>query len=224
MACSQIQKTLMDIFFPPKPRSRSSAFKPVTPKSFSSMQNLYPSKSEELMNGKHSLYSKMTSKSLSTSSSSSSPSRVGTSANKGVLAVPHEEETASDSGHNSMSSLPPYRPPFRPQLGQISASMGHIEHIGSLERTSAGTVGIGALSMAPESYELSQSLEDVVKDLEERLQEKEHELWQMRRNLDESEDAIAQVSTKVQGGDYCTRSPSQNTVSPSEISSTEMTS
>ncbi|XP_053497530.1 NEDD4-binding protein 3-A [Ictalurus furcatus] len=176
-----------------KPRLRSSAFKPVTPKSFSSMQNLYPSKSEELMNGKHSLYSKMTSKSLSTSSSSSSPSRVGTSANKGVLAVPHEEETASDSGHNSMSSLPPYRPPFRPQLGQISASTGHIEHIGSLERTSAGTVGISALSMAPESYELSQSLEDVVKDLEERLQEKEHELWQMRRNLDESEDAIAQV-------------------------------
>ncbi|MCI4381492.1 hypothetical protein PGIGA_G00252520 [Pangasianodon gigas] len=175
-----------------KPRFRSSAFKPVTPKNFSSMQNLYPSKSEELMNGKHSFYSK-TSKSLSTSSSSSSPSRVGTSANKGVLAVPHEEETASDSGHNSMSSLPPYRPPFRPHLGQISASMGHIEHIGSFERTSAGTVGIGALSTAPESYELSQSLEDVVKDLEERLQEKEHELWQMRRNLDESEDAIAQV-------------------------------
>lgn len=73
--------------------------------------------------------------------------------------------------------------------------MGHIEHIGSLERTSAGTVGFGGLSMAAESYELSHSLEDVVKDLEERLQEKEHELWQMRRNLDESEDAIAQVST-----------------------------
>lgn len=154
------------------------------------MQNLHPSKSEELMNSKHSFYSKTASKSLSTSSSSSSPSQVGTSANKGVLAVPHEEETTSDSGHNSMSSLPPYRPPFRPHLGQISASMGHIEHIGSLEQTSAGN---SALSMAPDSYELSHSLEDVVKDLEERLQEKEHELWQMRRNLDESEDAIAQV-------------------------------
>ncbi|KAK2834124.1 hypothetical protein Q7C36_014825 [Tachysurus vachellii] len=176
-----------------KPRLRSSAFKPVTPKSFSSVQNLYPSKSEELMNDKHLFYSKTTSKSLSTSSSSSSPSRVGTSANKGVLAVPHEEETASDSGHNSVSSLPSYRPPFRPHLGQISASMGHIEHIGSLERTSAGMVGVCGLSTAPESYELSHSLEDVVKDLEERLQEKEHELWQMRRNLDESEDAIAQV-------------------------------
>lgn len=33
-----------------------------------------------------------------------------------------------------------------------------------------------------------------VRDLEERLVEKEHELKQMRRNLDESEDAIAQVN------------------------------
>lgn len=33
-----------------------------------------------------------------------------------------------------------------------------------------------------------------VRDLEERLVEKEHELNQMKRNLDESEGAIAQVS------------------------------
>ncbi len=49
-------------------------------------------------------------------------------------------------------------------------------------------------SEAPPPYELSHSLEDVVRDLEDRLQEKEHELRQMRSNLDESEDAIAQVS------------------------------
>ncbi|XP_062856322.1 NEDD4-binding protein 3-A [Trichomycterus rosablanca] len=176
-----------------KPRFRPSAFKPVTPKSFSSVQNLYPSKSDELTNGTYSFYSKTTSKSLSTSSTSSSPSRAGNGANKGVLLVSHEEETASDSGHNSMSSLPPYRPPFRPNLSQISASMGHIEHIGSFERVAMGAVGREALSLGPESYELSRSMEDVVRELEERLQEKEHELWQMRRNLDESEDAIAQV-------------------------------
>lgn len=33
-----------------------------------------------------------------------------------------------------------------------------------------------------------------VRDLEERLVEKEHELKQMKRNLDESEGAIAQVN------------------------------
>ena len=36
-----------------------------------------------------------------------------------------------------------------------------------------------------------------VRDLEERLVEKEHELKQMRRNLDESEGAIAQVNLAV---------------------------
>ncbi|XP_051514828.1 NEDD4-binding protein 3-A-like [Myxocyprinus asiaticus] len=203
-----------------KPRFRPSAFKPVTPKNFSSMQNLYPSKSEELesglTNGMHLSYAKAAPKSLSTSSTSSSPSRPGTSASKGVLAaardLSQEEENTSDSGHNSMNSLPPYRPPFRPHLGQISASMGHINHIGSLDRTSLGSKGAASTitdvscqsmatlnrlqfygSEAPPPYELSHSLEDVVRDLEEHLQEKEYELRQMRRNLDESEDAIAQV-------------------------------
>ena len=41
-----------------------------------------------------------------------------------------------------------------------------------------------------------------VRDLEERLVEKEHELKQMKRNLDESEGAIAQVSLIV----YCSLS------------------
>ncbi len=49
-------------------------------------------------------------------------------------------------------------------------------------------------SEVPPPYELSHSMEDMVRDLEDRLQDKEHELRQMRRNLDESEDAIAQVS------------------------------
>uniref|UniRef100_A0A8C1N497 NEDD4 binding protein 3 n=1 Tax=Cyprinus carpio TaxID=7962 RepID=A0A8C1N497_CYPCA len=212
-----------------KPRFRPSAFKPVTPKNFSSMQNLYPSKSEEsesgLTNGMHLSYAKAVakslSKSLSTSSSSSSPSRPGTIVNKGVLAaargLSQEEENMSDSGHNSMNSLPPYRPPFRPHLGQISASMGHINHIGSLDRTSLGSKGAASAvtdmscqsmatlnrlqcygSEAPPPYELSHSMEDMVRDLEDRLQEKEHELHQMRRNLDESEDAVAQVFEEKQ--------------------------
>lgn len=88
--------------------------------------------------------------------------------------------------------------------------MGHIDHIGSLDRASLDSGGGGGAagrsmatlgrlqgfsggSEAPPPYELSRSLEEVVRELEERLQEKEHELRQMRRNLDESEDAIAQV-------------------------------
>uniref|UniRef100_A0A3Q2P4S0 NEDD4-binding protein 3 homolog n=1 Tax=Fundulus heteroclitus TaxID=8078 RepID=A0A3Q2P4S0_FUNHE len=210
-----------------KVRFRSSAFKPVTPKNFSSMQNLYPSSKLEDMdhgvsNGLHRAYGPV-SKTVSTSSSSSSPSRHGgptSCGNKAVSSVQvmsHEDDNLSDSGHNSMSSLPPYRPPFRPNLSHISASMGHINTIGSLDRTSRGlkAAGSGGVAMgegacrsmatlnrltpygseAPPPYEwtLSLSVEDVVRDLEERLVEKEHELKQMRRNLDESEGAIAQV-------------------------------
>nr|XP_020452298.1 NEDD4-binding protein 3 homolog [Monopterus albus]XP_020452308.1 NEDD4-binding protein 3 homolog [Monopterus albus]XP_020452317.1 NEDD4-binding protein 3 homolog [Monopterus albus] len=210
-----------------KARFRSSAFKPVNPKNFCSMQNLYPSsKSEDvdhgLSNGLHRAYARVP-KAISTSSSSSSPSRRGgpaSSANKAqssVRGMSQEDDNLSDSGHNSMSSLPPYRPPFRPHLSQISASMGHINTIGSLDRTSLNRKAVGsggaaigemacrstaALSRlapyggeAPPPYEwtLSLSVEDVVRDLEERLVEKEHELKQMKRNLDESEGAIAQV-------------------------------
>nr|XP_046261493.1 NEDD4-binding protein 3-A isoform X2 [Scatophagus argus] len=208
-------------------RFRSSAFKPVTPKNFSSMQNLYPSsKSEDvehgLSNGLHRAYGHIP-KAVSTSSSSSSPSRHGGPASSGnkalssVRGMSQEDDNLSDSGHNSMSSLPPYRPPLRPHLAHISASMGHINTIGSLDRTSlgqkaiaSGGVAIGEMACrsmatlsrlapfggeAPPPYEwtLSLSVEEVVRDLEERLVEKEHELKQMKRNLDESEGAIAQV-------------------------------
>uniref|UniRef100_A0A096MAE4 NEDD4 binding protein 3 n=1 Tax=Poecilia formosa TaxID=48698 RepID=A0A096MAE4_POEFO len=190
---------------------RSSAFKPVTPKNFSSMQNLYPSsKSEDmdhgLSNGLHAVSS--------------------------VQVMSHEDDNLSDSGHNSMSSLPPYRPPFRPHLSHISASMGHINTIGSLDRTSQGLKAAGSGGVAMGESEASKALYTkighsttngvktqlfsfvqntsggkelprptvqsklvhvLVRDLEERLVEKEHELKQMRRNLDESEGAIAQV-------------------------------
>ncbi|XP_057705322.1 NEDD4-binding protein 3-A [Corythoichthys intestinalis] len=207
---------------------RSSAFKPVTPKSFSSMQNLYPaSKSEDLdhglSNGLHRAFAHV-SKTVSSSSSSSSPSRhggstTGNKAHSSMRGVSQEDDNLSDSGHNSMSSLPPYRPPFRPNLAQISASMGHINTIGSLDRTSLDGKAVGSggggralgempsRSMAtlsrlvpyggeappPYDWTLSVSVEEVVRDLEERLVEKEHELKQMRRNLDESEGAIVQV-------------------------------
>ncbi|CAB1419646.1 unnamed protein product [Pleuronectes platessa] len=208
-----------------KVRFRSSAFKPVTPKNFTSMQNLYPSsKSEDadhVSNGLHRTYAHV-SKAVSNSSSSSSPSRPGptSSGNKAVSTVrglSQEDDNLSDSGHNSMSSLPPYRPPFRPHLSHISASMGQINTIGSLDRTSMRAKAIGSEGVAvgevvcrsmatlsrlapyggeaPPPYEwtLSLSVEEVVRDLEERLVEKEHELKQMKRNLDESEGAIVQV-------------------------------
>uniref|UniRef100_A0A3Q3WI61 Uncharacterized protein n=1 Tax=Mola mola TaxID=94237 RepID=A0A3Q3WI61_MOLML len=118
-----------------------------------------------------------------------------------------EDDNLSDSGHNSMTSLPPYRSAAEFFGSTSFASMGHINTIGSLDRTSlspkavgSGGAAIGEVSCqsmatlsrlapyggeAPPPYEwtLSLSVEEVV----------EHELKQMRRNLDESEGAIAQV-------------------------------
>ncbi|MEQ2202365.1 hypothetical protein XENOCAPTIV_024903, partial [Xenoophorus captivus] len=89
-------------------------------------------------------------------------------------------------------------------------SGGKYEKVNGLKAAGSGGVAMGEVacrsiatlnrltpygSEAPPPYEwmLSLSVEDMVRDLEERLVEKEHELKQMRRNLDESEGAIAQV-------------------------------
>ncbi|KPP66359.1 leucine zipper putative tumor suppressor 3, partial [Scleropages formosus] len=194
---------------------KPSAFKLISNKNFSSMQNLCPAKARELenslANGLHMSYAKVAPTSVG--SSLSSPSHPDQGRRKNATnSLSQDEETMSDSGHNSMNSLPPYRPPFRPHLGQISASMGHINHIGSWDHISLSSKSGASIatdmppqsmvtlsqlqsygSEASQSCELSHSLEDVVQDLEDQLLEKEHELKQMRKNLDESEDAIAQV-------------------------------
>lgn len=41
-----------------------------------------------------------------------------------VRGMSQEDDNLSDSGHNSMSSLPPYRPPFRPHLAHIRSVAG----------------------------------------------------------------------------------------------------
>ncbi|XP_038651323.1 NEDD4-binding protein 3-A [Scyliorhinus canicula] len=185
-----------------KSRSRSSAFKPVVPKNFSSMQNLYPQQSQELSDSTASLniFSKMDHSSV----------RNGNEKQDYFRAVSQEEDM-SDSGRNSMTSLPPCGTGLKHHVGQISASMGQINHIGSnyldggskeVANSDSGRFSCKSMAvlnrlnplgnMSP-SCELSRSMEDVVRELEDRLHEKEVELKHVRRNLDESEDAIAQV-------------------------------
>lgn len=89
-------------------RFRSSAFKPVTPKNFSSMQNLYPSSKLEdadhgLSNGLHRGYAEVP-KAVSSSSSSSSPSRHGGLASSGNKVFYHIITAVIQSvSHDSMS-------------------------------------------------------------------------------------------------------------------------
>ncbi|XP_007908070.1 NEDD4-binding protein 3-A [Callorhinchus milii] len=188
-----------------KSRFRPSAFKPVVPKNFSSMQNLYPPQSKELSDSTASLdvFSK----------TELSPLR-NRSEKKDYFRTVSQEEDMSDSGRNSMTSLPPCGTGVKHHVGQISASMSQINHVGSncvdggsLRSKDASNCDSGRFScksMAvlnrlnplgnmPPSCELSLSMEDFMQELEDRLHEKELELKQMRKNLNESEDAIAQV-------------------------------
>ncbi|KAL4648795.1 hypothetical protein GN956_G7459 [Arapaima gigas] len=198
-----------------KSQLRPLAFNLVSNKNFSSMQNLYTGRAEELdgnlANGLHMSYAKVAP--TTPSSSSLSPSHPGHGSRKTKCYQSQDDESMSDSGHNSINSLPLYQP----RLSQISASVGHINHIGSLDRVAlrfrGGTSNATDTpsqsaatqswlrdygSEAPPPYELSQSLEDVVQDLEDQLLEKEHEFKQMRKNLDESEDAVSQVFERKQ--------------------------
>uniref|UniRef100_A0A4W5KNW0 Leucine zipper tumor suppressor family member 3 n=1 Tax=Hucho hucho TaxID=62062 RepID=A0A4W5KNW0_9TELE len=186
---------------------RPSAFKPVVPKSFHSMQNLVcpPQTGGGVRSG------------------GGGGSRGG---GQGSL---------SDSGRNSLTSLPTYAgsssgygPP--PVLGPLSASTSHINHLGTtgaLEkldkpggvsgnsgyqnglsasdsgRSSSGKSSssyqrLSHLSDAPPPLHPSPSSDDVIQDLEDRLWEREQEVLHMRRNLDQSEAAIVQVFEEKQ--------------------------
>uniref|UniRef100_A0A671LZQ9 Leucine zipper, putative tumor suppressor family member 3a n=1 Tax=Sinocyclocheilus anshuiensis TaxID=1608454 RepID=A0A671LZQ9_9TELE len=183
---------------------RPSAFKPVVPKSFHSMQNLVCP--------------------LQTSSGTAGPG------SGGEKAGPNQDSpgthggagqavqgSLSDSGRNSLTSLPTYTgsshgPP--PALGPLSASTSHINRLGTVAldkpgyqnglstsdsgRSSSGKSSssyqrLSHLSDAPAPLRPSPSSDDVIQDLEERLWEREQEVIHMRRNLDQSEAAIVQV-------------------------------
>ncbi|XP_051751001.1 leucine zipper putative tumor suppressor 3 isoform X1 [Ctenopharyngodon idella] len=211
---------------------RPSAFKPVVPKSFHSMQNLVCP--------------------LQTSSGTAAgPGGGGGGGNGGDKGGPNTsgpqwdqdspgtrgthtgagrtgQGSLSDSGRNSLTSLPTYTgssygPP--PALGPLSASTSHINRLGTVAldkldkpgyqnglsasdsgRSSSGKSSssyqrLSHLSDAPAPLRPSPSSDDVIQDLEDRLWEREQEVSKvihMRRNLDQSEAAIVQVFEEKQ--------------------------
>uniref|UniRef100_A0A3Q0R952 Leucine zipper tumor suppressor family member 3 n=1 Tax=Amphilophus citrinellus TaxID=61819 RepID=A0A3Q0R952_AMPCI len=168
---------------------RPSAFKPVVPKSFHSMQNLVGQAGgsgevpEALLLDQD------------------SPVRVSRSEGGG-----NGNEVVqggmSDSGRNSLTSLPTYTgsgsgcgPPA--VLGPLSASTSHINRLGMVGATLfLSYFNVSHLSDAPAPLRPSPSSDDIIQDLEDRLWEKEQE--HMRRNLDQSEAAIIQVFEEKQ--------------------------
>uniref|UniRef100_A0A8C8SH66 NEDD4 binding protein 3 n=1 Tax=Pelusios castaneus TaxID=367368 RepID=A0A8C8SH66_9SAUR len=184
-----------------KCRIRPSAFRAVAGKGLAS------SKGQKLSKSNGSLHTL-----LAQSSTSPTASSQHGALHTHLLHTVSLDET-SDSSHNSVQSFPSYPPHFKPTQAQFSASMGHINHIGgSLDRGSRGPRDPLAVEKAPLSckslamlsrlqspgeppppYEFTFSLEDVVKQLEDRLQERSGELRQLKRSLSETEDPFTQV-------------------------------
>ncbi|RVE68035.1 hypothetical protein OJAV_G00087850 [Oryzias javanicus] len=153
---------------------RPSAFKPVVPKSFHSMQNLVgqaggaggEGKAEARGCGPPAVLGPL-------SASTSHINRLGmagVAAGLDKLEKPGYQNglSASDSGRSSS--------------GKSSSSYQRLSH----------------LSDAPGPLRPSPSSDDIIQDLEDRLWEKEQEVQHMRRNLDQSEAAIIQVFEEKQ--------------------------
>ncbi|CAI5766957.1 Uncharacterized protein PODLI_1B024062 [Podarcis lilfordi] len=181
-----------------KCRIRPSAFKVVSGKSLLSMPGLSSAKGQKLSKSNGSLHTLLTQSSTSSSSQ------------RGPLRSHLLHTISLDESTNSIQSFPTYTPRFKPAPTQLSASVGHINHIGgSLDRASRGPRDPLAVDKAPLSckslsrlqssgeppppYEPTYSLEDVVKQLEDRLTEKGMELRQLKRNLSENDDPFTQM-------------------------------
>uniref|UniRef100_A0A673U0D1 Leucine zipper tumor suppressor family member 3 n=1 Tax=Suricata suricatta TaxID=37032 RepID=A0A673U0D1_SURSU len=200
-----------------EPLVRPSAFKPVVPKNFHSMQNLCPPQTNGTPEG-----------------------RQGPGGLKGGLDKSRTMTPAgggggglSDSGRNSLTSLPTYSSSYSQHLAPLSASTSHINRIGtaSYGSGSGGSSGGGsgyqdlgtsdsgrASSKSGSSSSMGRSSHlgsgeggggglpfaacsppspsALIQELEERLWEKEQEVAALRRSLEQSEAAVAQQDKK----------------------------
>ncbi|NXT24241.1 N4BP3 protein, partial [Syrrhaptes paradoxus] len=191
-----------------EPLVRPSAFKPVVPKNFHSMQNLCPPQSNGVTENRKSL----------NHANSNSPSAPKSGLDKSSLnRTTNQVGGLSDSGRNSLTSLPTYGTGYSQHVGPMSASTSHINRIGmtyvdknivgyngistsdSGRSSSKSTSSFNRLNHLNETMPFhSPSTDDIIQDLEDRLWEKEQEVLQMRRNLDKSEAAIFQVFEEKQ--------------------------
>ncbi|XP_075046249.1 leucine zipper putative tumor suppressor 3 [Mixophyes fleayi] len=189
-----------------EPLIRPSAFKPVVPKNFHSMQNLCPPLNNVVTENRKG------------HGNSNSPAALKSSLEK----TSHNRSSnqvggLSDSGRNSLTSLPTYGTGYSQHVGPMSASTSHINRIGTtyVEKNIVGYNGISTSDSGRSSSKSTSSFsrlnhlnetlpfhspssDDIIQDLEDRLWEKEQEVVQMKRNLDKSEAAIFQVFEEKQ--------------------------
>ncbi|XP_070401867.1 leucine zipper putative tumor suppressor 2 homolog [Nothobranchius furzeri] len=198
---------------------RPTAFKPVIPKSRSSMQYLSPHHCANASESQNNL--NLLSPAHRDASPSCTEKRSSYSGGRNASNGSSQSCSLSDSGRNSLCSLPPYNSASY-SLASGDAPAGHLEptkgvpSVGAHGQTnsdsgrSSSSKSTGSGSLGGRGQPLSDSgsggrspgpvegYEGVVRDLEDKLRERELELQQLRDNLDENEAAICQVYEEKQ--------------------------
>ncbi|KAK7139925.1 hypothetical protein R3I94_012526 [Phoxinus phoxinus] len=190
---------------------RPTAFKPVVPKNRNSVQYLSPRSGGSLSESQGSLNLLLPGNGAGLGCQEKRNSYSG-----GRNARSSQSVTMSDSGRNSLSSLPTYSSTGY-SLAQSEVPTGHMEtarsggghgHSNSDSGRSSSSKSTGSLSGRGQPLSDSGSCgrspapgegyEGVIRDLEEKLRERDLELQQLRDNLDENEAAICQVYEEKQ--------------------------
>ncbi|XP_067858192.1 leucine zipper putative tumor suppressor 2a [Heptranchias perlo] len=197
---------------------RPTAFKPVVPKNRNSVQYLVPRPVNGLSDSQGSLNILFNGNSVgSVNCAEKHNSLQGYSC--------RNSGTMSDSGRNSLSSLPTYSTSCSHHLDPVSSSTGHINLDGGGQHAfhERGMTGLNGLSNSDSgrsssskstaslngrSHPLSDSgscdrspvsgHEIAVRELEEKLRERELELQQLRDSLEENEAALCQIYEEKQ--------------------------
>ncbi|XP_051883653.1 leucine zipper putative tumor suppressor 2a [Pristis pectinata] len=199
---------------------RPTAFKPVMPKNRNSVQYLVPRPTNGLSDSQGSLNIVFNGNSLG---SVSCAEKRNSLQSYGCPRSSAQSGNLSDSGRNSLSSLPTYSTGCSQQLEVVSSSTGHINleggggQQGFHERGAVSLNGLsnsdsGRSSSSKSTASLSgralplsdgerspgASHDLVVRELEERLREREAELRQLRESLEENEAALCQIYEEKQ--------------------------
>lgn len=215
---------------------RPTAFKPVVPKNRHSVQYLAPRQGGANMSESQGSLNLLLplggSNTISTNANTTAANPTSASEDKCPARTARSSQSCSmsDSGRNSLSSLPTHSSTgysLAPSEGSSAGSGGQVEPVTVLSRnTSGGSVShghsnsdsgrssssksTGSGSMSGRGQPLSDSgscghspppvegYEGVVRELEDKLRERDLELQQLRENLDENEAAICQVYEEKQ--------------------------
>ncbi|XP_029619972.1 leucine zipper putative tumor suppressor 2 homolog [Salmo trutta] len=195
---------------------RPTAFKPVVPKSHNSMQFLSPRHDRASLSDCQNNLNLLSPGSQMDTLPPCSESRNSYSGGRRTGGG-SQTCSMSDSGRNSLTSLPPYGsipyslapadyPPGSAHLEPTKTAHGHSNSDSGRSSSSKSTGSVsgrgqplsdsGSSERSPAPVE--GGYEGVVRDLEDKLRERDVELQQLRDNLDENEVAICQVYEEKQ--------------------------